>query len=124
MTLIEWKKEYSVGVSKIDNQHKNIIKILNQAIGQQFSKQNEKEIEEILDNLQNYIKEHFKTEEDYMLKHQYTGYEEQRNEHNRFIDRLFEAQKEYYKNGRVTSINILNFVWDWFSTTFSSLISS
>ena len=110
MTLIEWKKEYSVGVSKIDNQHKNIIKILNQAIGQQFSKQNEKEIEEILDNLQNYIKEHFKTEEDYMLKHQYAGYEEQRNEHNRFIDRLFEAQKEYYKNGRVTSINILNFV--------------
>ncbi len=115
MTLIEWKKEYSVGVSKIDNQHKNIIKILNQAIGQQFSKQNEKEIEEILDNLQNYIKEHFKTEEDYMLKHRYAGYEEQRNEHNRFIDRLFEAQKEYYKNGRVTSINILNFVWDWFS---------
>ena len=115
MTLIEWKKEYSVGISKIDNQHKKIIKILNQAIGQQFSGQNEKEIEEILDNLQNYIKEHFKTEEDYMLKHQYAGYEEQRNEHNRFIDLLFESQKEYYKNGRVTSINILNFVWDWFS---------
>ena len=50
-----------------------------------------------------------------MLKHQYAGYEEQRDEHNRFIDRLFEAQKEYYKNGRVTSINIVNFVWDWVS---------
>jgi hemerythrin len=115
MDLIKWKKEYSVGVTKIDNQHKKIIKIVNQAVEQQFSKQNEKVIEEILDNLQNYMKEHFKAEEEYMLKHQYAGYEEQRNEHNQFIDRLLEAQKEYYKNGHVTSINILNFVWDWFS---------
>jgi hemerythrin len=115
MALIEWKKEYSVGVTKLDDQHKKILKIVNQCIGQQFSTQNEREIEEILDFLQNYIKEHFKTEEEYMLKHQYSGYEEQRNEHNQFIDRLFEAQKEYLKHGQVTSINIFNFVWDWFS---------
>lgn len=115
MALIKWKNEYSIGVTKLDNQHKKIIKIVNQALGLQFSKQNEKEIEEILDNLQNYIKEHFKTEEEYMLKHQYSGYEEQRNEHNKFIDRLFMAQTEYCKNGHVTSINIFNFIWDWFS---------
>jgi hemerythrin-like metal-binding protein len=115
MALIEWKKEYAVGITKIDSQHKKIIKIVNRAIGQQFSKQNENEIEEILDNLRDYMKEHFKTEEEYMLQHQYSGYEEQRNEHNQFIDRLCEAQKEYYKTGRVTSINIFNFIWDWFS---------
>jgi hemerythrin len=115
MDLIKWKKEYSIGVTKLDDQHKKIIKIVNQAIEQQFSKQNEKEIEEILDNLRNYMKEHFKAEEEYMLSHQYSGYDEQRNEHNQFIDRLCEAQKEYYKSGRVTSMNILNFVWDWFS---------
>jgi hemerythrin len=115
MGLIKWKKEYSIGVTKLDNQHKKILKIVNQVIGQQFSTQNEKEIEEILDYLQNYIKEHFKAEEEYMLKHQYSGYEEQRNEHNQFTDRLFEAQKEHFKYGRVTSINIINFVWDWFS---------
>ncbi len=88
---------------------------MNQVIEHQFSNPDEKEIEEILDNLQNYIKEHFQTEEEYMLKHHYSGYEEQRDEHNRFINRLFEAQKEYVKNGRVNSVNIFNFVWDWFS---------
>ena len=115
MGLIQWKKEFSIGVTKIDNQHKKIIKILNQLISQQVIGKTDKEIEEILDNLQDYIKEHFKTEEEYMLKHQYSGYEEQRKEHNQFIDRLFEAQKEYCKNGRLTSINLFNFVWDWFS---------
>jgi len=115
MALIKWKNEYSVGVTKLDNQHKKIIEIINQVIGQQFSIQNEKEIEEILNNLQNYIKEHFQTEEEYMLKHHYSGYEEQKKEHNQFIDRLFEAQKEHFKNGHLTSINLFNFVWDWFS---------
>jgi len=115
MDLIRWKKEYSVGVAKIDEQHKQIIKIVNQAIGQQFTAHNKNVVEEILDNLHKYMKEHFKTEEEYMLKHQYAGYEEQRKAHNQFIDRLLEAQKEYYKNGRVTSMNIINFVWDWFS---------
>jgi hemerythrin len=115
MDLIRWKKEYSIGVKKLDNQHKKILKIVNDNMERQFSTQNEREMEEILEDLQNYIKEHFKTEEEYMLKHHYSGYEEQRKEHNQFVDRLFEAQKEYLKYGRVTSINIFNFVWDWFS---------
>ena len=115
MELIKWKKEYSIGVSRIDNQHKKIIKIVNQAIAQQFSMHNEKEVGVILDNLRNYMQEHFKAEEEYMLRHHDAGYEKQRDEHNRFIDRLCEAQKEYYKSGHVTSINILNLVWDWFS---------
>jgi hemerythrin len=116
MDLVKWKKEYSIGVPKIDSQHKKIIGIVNQAMGLQFSDQNNnKEVEEVLDNLRNYFKEHFRTEEEYMLAHQYAGYELQRKEHSQFIDRLCEAEKEQYMNGRVTSINIFNFIWDWFS---------
>ena len=29
--------------------------------------------------------------------------------------RLFDAQKEFTKDGRLTSLNLFNFVWDWFS---------
>lgn len=115
MDLIKWKKEYLIGIRKIDDQHKKIVRIVNQVLSQQFAERNEKKTEQILENLQEYVKEHFKAEEEYMLSHHYAGYEEQRKEHSLFIDRLFEAQKEYFKNGRVTSINMVNFVWDWFS---------
>jgi hemerythrin len=115
MGLIQWNKEYSVGVTKLDDQHKEIIKILNRAMGRQFQAPDGKAIEEILDDLQDYMKEHFKTEEEYMLKHHYSGYEEQRREHNQFVDRLFEAQKEYTKDGHLISLNLFNFIWDWFS---------
>lgn len=115
MALIQWQKEYSIGVPELDRQHKKIIKIVNQAIGLQFSKPKQKELEEILNDLQDYIKEHFKAEEAYMLEHHCPGYEEQRNAHNQFIDRFFDAQTEYFKDGRVSSLNIFNFIWDWFS---------
>jgi hemerythrin-like metal-binding protein len=115
MGLIEWSKEYSVGIAKIDNQHKRIVKILNRLMKHQFDTRDEKVTEEILDDLQAYMKEHFRAEEEYILEHHLSGYEEQRREHNQFIDRLFDAQKEYTKDGRLTSLNLFNFVWDWFS---------
>ena len=97
MGLIQWKKEYTVGIKKLDNQHKEIIKILNQIFKLQEKGKDEKEIERILGNLQDYIKEHFRTEEEYMLKYQYPGYEEQKKEHNQIIYRLCEFHKEYLK---------------------------
>lgn len=115
MGLIRWKKEYEIGIAKLDKQHRKIIKILNQVIERHGMGSDQKEIGSILDSLQDYIKEHFRTEEEYMLDHQYPGYQEQRKQHNQFIDRLLNAQNEYLKHGRLTSINLFNFVWDWFS---------
>jgi hemerythrin len=113
--MIKWKKEFSVDVKELDNQHKEIIKILNRMLAMHAKGKHEKEIEKILDNLHEYIKEHFRTEEEYMLKHHYSGYDEQKQEHNQFIDRLCEFQKEYLKGHRLTTITLFNFVWDWFS---------
>jgi hemerythrin len=115
MGLIKWKKEFSVDIKELDKQHKKIIKILNHMFSLQGKEKNEKEIEKILDDLHEYIKEHFRTEEEYMLKHHYSGYDKQKQEHNHFIDRLFEFQKEYLKGNRVNTSILLNFVWDWFS---------
>ncbi|MFC1821028.1 bacteriohemerythrin [Thermodesulfobacteriota bacterium] len=115
MSSIKWRKEFSVEIKELDKQHKKIIKILNRMIALDKKGKNEKEIGKILDNLHEYIKEHFRTEEGYMLAHNYSGYDKQKQEHNRFIDRLCEFQKEYLKGHGLTTINLFNFVWDWFS---------
>jgi len=116
MGLIQWKEKYSVGISKIDKQHKRYVAILNRIIARQFFKGNDdREIEGILDELQGYTKEHFRTEEEYMLEHHFPGYKEHRSEHHQFRDRLFEARKEYSKYRQLISVNLFNFVWDGFS---------
>jgi len=115
MGLIKWKNEFSVGIKELDNQHKKIIKILNHMFTLHGKEKNEKKKKKILGNLLEYIKEHFRTEEEYMLKHHYSGYDKQKQEHNQFIDRLCEFQKEYLKGHRLAMVNLFNFVWDWFS---------
>jgi len=115
MGQIKWEKEFSVDIKELDNQHKKIIKILNDMFMLNEKVKNEKELEKILDALHTYIKEHFRTEEEYMLKYHYPGYDKQKQEHDNFIDRLCEFQKEYLKSRRLTTINLFNFVWDWFS---------
>lgn len=115
MSIIKWSEEFSVGVKEMDKQHKKIIKILNEVYSLNEKGVNEKDVEKIFSDLQNYIKEHFRSEEEYMIKRQYSGYDEHKQEHNLFIDRFYEFQKEYLKGYRLTTINLFNFVWDWFS---------
>jgi hemerythrin len=115
MRLIKWRKEFSVGIRELDNQHKKIIKILNQIFALHEKEKDEKELEKIISNLYEYIKDHFRKEEEYMLNHNYAGYDKQKQEHNQFIDRFSEFQGEFLKGHRLTTINLFNFVWDWFS---------
>ena len=115
MDLIKWRKEFSVGVKELDNQHKKIIKILNQIFTLHEKGKDEKQMGKIISNLYEYIKDHFRIEEEYMVKYNYPGYDKQKEEHNRFIDRFSEFQREFLKGHRLTAINLFNFVWDWFS---------
>ena len=68
MSIIEWDKKYSVNIRKIDKQHKQIISILNDINDLRFQGKPQK-IEKIIDDLINYIKHHFSTEEEYLMKH-------------------------------------------------------
>lgn len=115
MGLIQWKKEYSIDIPQLDKQHKRIITIVNKLLVQQVERGGAEKIGEILDELQEYIGKHFKAEEAYILDEGLPGYAEQREQHNQFIHRFFEVRKEFAMNGRVTSVNLFNFVWDWFS---------
>jgi hemerythrin len=50
-----------------------------------------------------------------MLDRCYPEYPEQKREHEEFIDRICEFQKEFLKRRPVVLINLFNFVWDWFA---------
>ncbi len=72
--MIEWEDKYSVGISMIDEEHKKLIGILNKAIFAKKHNDNPEEIKEVLSEMTNYAPAHFKTEETYMIKFNYTDY--------------------------------------------------
>ncbi len=82
--MIKWSDKYSVGISKIDEEHKKLIGIINKAVVASKHKDNSKEIIEILREMNDYAQAHFVTEENYMLGFGYPDYEQHKKEHQAF----------------------------------------
>ena len=82
METIQWSEEFSVGVEKLDQQHQQIIEMLNRLISTPEARDaNSETISDILTAMTRYSLEHFKTEENLMREHGYPGLEEHRQEH-------------------------------------------
>jgi len=113
MPFMEWNDSFSVGVHKIDEQHKKLIAITAD-LYQAMSEGKSKEIMgTILQELVEYTKTHFRDEEALMEK---VGYEElslHKQEHGMFVDKAAGYLKEFIAGKPVVSIDLLEFLRDW-----------
>ena len=115
--MLTWNDNCSIGMDLIDAQHKHLFEIGNQAYAV-FKKGIETDkyddIIIIVEQLRNYTKHHFKCEEEYMLKINYTGYEEQKKEHNDFIKELDKINLHNIdKNQQEYIEDLLGFIFSW-----------
>lgn len=87
MKKIEWKEQWSLGVSMIDNQHKELIAILNRMLTDSIS------IEDILKSFIDYTGKHFYDEELVMHEYEYNKNEiaKHKKEHRNFTNMLLEV---------------------------------
>ncbi len=82
--MIEWEDKFSVGISKIDEEHKKLIGILNKAVVANEHNGNTEELWEVLKEMTNYALTHFETEETYMKEFNYPEYQDHKEEHRGF----------------------------------------
>ena len=82
MNIIEWNEDLSVGNYDIDEQHKELIKIINEVITvikeKQYTFSN---LLSIVCKLDNYVSQHFQYEENFMNMHHIEGKEKHIKEH-------------------------------------------
>lgn len=103
--MIQWNEKISVNHNGIDEQHKKLIDIIEQISllsgnkGHDFS-----QLLEVINELDSYIEEHFKYEEDLMSKYNYIEMNEHVKQHNQLREKMeginiFEVEKteEFYK---------------------------
>ena len=83
--MIKWNDKYNVGISKIDEEHKKLIGIINKAVVASRHKDNSGEILGILREINDFAQTHFATEETYMLESGYPDYEQHKKEHQDFV---------------------------------------
>jgi len=113
MEFIEWGQHLSVGVKVFDDEHKQLIALvnkLNQALQAGSAK---KTMKEILSNLVNYTKIHFKHEEDYMVLYDYPEYQKHKQEHEALTNQVMDFLQRYNSGKASFSLELMNFLKDW-----------
>jgi hemerythrin len=94
---MEWTDSLSVGVTEIDNQHKELINRVNIFFSKIDSP--EKEVLDVLDYLSGYVVTHFKDEEALQVKYNFPSYVEHKKIHDEFIKTVGGIRKDIEENG-------------------------
>ncbi len=113
MEYIEWISDYSVGVSQFDEEHKQLIKFINNLNSSVLAGSAHFTMKEILTSLVNYTKIHFKHEEDFMLLYDYPNRENHKKEHDDLTKQVTEFYDEFLSGKSKITLALLKFLSDW-----------
>lgn len=113
MNFVQWKTIYETGISRIDNQHKQLVSILNQLFTALTLNQTKSQMEDILSKLADYTITHFATEESYMSLYKYPDYKKHKEEHQLFVKKVKDFQLKFKSGETSLSAEILRFLRDW-----------
>ena len=111
--LMRWKDEYSVKIKHIDDQHKGLVKLVNELHVAMLTGRAKDSLSSILSQLVTYTKAHFTTEEVLMQAHRYPELVAHKAEHERLTAQALEFQKEFAAGRAMLSLEVLNFLKNW-----------
>jgi len=112
---VKWNEAYALGIKIIDDQHKELLNIVNDIFNHASINQREEQeyFKDVIKQAVNYIKYHFATEEKIMTSTKYKGYDEHKKHHEDFILKVVKTAKDYEAGKRLTLTNFGYFLKDW-----------
>ncbi|MFC2138090.1 bacteriohemerythrin, partial [Bacteroidota bacterium] len=91
--FIVWISKYNLQIPEMDDQHKRIVKLINEVNEALDGKKSGSEIVKIIKNLINYTSYHFHTEEDYFKEFKYKEAADHKKEHKGILTLLQTTEK-------------------------------
>ena len=116
MALIEWEESMSVNVDEIDNQHQQLIDLINDLNDAMRERTAKEALGGIIENLTDYTVRHFSTEEKYFDKFGYPETAAHKKEHNGFIEKVAVFKEDFDRGKLMLSIEVIGFLKDWLVT--------
>ena len=113
MAFITWKKEFEVGYTKVDDQHQELVKIINRLADAMSTGKGKDELGKVLHFLAEYTVTHFKTEEDLMLANAYPEFPIHKKIHEDLVAQVTELVGKFDSGKPVLTVQVLNFLQDW-----------
>lgn len=113
MAYLEWSDALSVNVEEIDEQHKNLVDMLNALHDAHMARAGKEAQREIIASMVGYVASHFKSEEAYMQKYQYPEFLAHKREHDEFAAKALDLQNRVDNQGLIFTAEILEFLKRW-----------
>lgn len=111
--FFKWSPEYSVNIKTIDDQHRELVNILNRLFVAVSKREGEKAIAGILDALVSYTQTHFALEERLMRQANYKDLEPHMAEHKKLLAQLDELAKKHMLEDKPIYFEMLTFLKTW-----------
>ncbi len=115
MPYIDFSESLSVNVTSFDEQHKKLVSLVNKLYDAMKEGKGKEILSEVFNELIEYTKFHFKSEEEMMLKYDYNGYKEHLDEHNKLTKEVLELKDKYEKGNIFITTELLAFLKEWLS---------
>ena len=115
--MFEWKKEYEIGIEKIDTQHKKLFEIADRGyalLKNDLYLDKYDRILDLLNELKDYTQFHFSEEEKYMESIGHKKLFTHKIEHNQFIEKISNVNLKSLDNNQDKYIvEMLDFIVNW-----------
>ncbi len=113
MERIEWTSSFSIGVGQLDQQHKQIIDMINLLISNAEATVRSETISELLTNLTAYASDHFCAEERLLEEHKYPGLDEQKEDHQIYRRKVAMLCLDTMDYQDAVPAEVLHFMQEW-----------
>jgi hemerythrin len=112
---LDWSDRYSMNVKTIDDQHKGLLEFVNDLFNHATGNEKDERayFQEVIQQAVQYIKEHFATEEKYMIATRFPGYTEHKKAHDTFTLTVIKSVKEFQAGKRLVLEKFAYFLKDW-----------
>mgnify|MGYP000214471527 CR=1 FL=1 len=122
MEFLQWNDEkMSIGIILIDDQHKELLRIINQLSTSISEQSQRRDVLMIVDELINYADYHFTTEEELFDKFNYSETEIHKKEHQEFVNKFISMKEKISndesflrKNAIEIAQDVFNYIINWF----------
>ena len=110
-----WDEGMELGHAEIDAQHRELFRRMEILVETCSEGDPARSVDEILDFLDEYVKTHFHTEEELMLRHGYMAYQFHKDQHTEFLGNLEFLKKQAHRKHKSADmvLQINQMLIDW-----------
>lgn len=123
MSLLKWRTEYSVGVQSMDDEHRELIELINNLYGKLRDEPDSEMIERRLGDIVSAISMHFALEERLMRAHEYEEYAAHKEDHEELLDQIYELVDNFLTDPESGGALLESRLSSWFSNHFAGFDS-